>query len=105
MIAPPAHGHDVAFSDERLERAPYGTQLSVGDDDPSSRSCVQAIDDGGQFVGIGHCFIRRSDGRALVLSRHTEPEDDVRLLLERLKLVLPPQPPPRISAAQATAPM
>jgi hypothetical protein len=41
----------------------------------------------------------------LVLSRHTEPEDDVRLLLERLKLVLPPQPPPRISAAQATAPM
>ncbi len=39
-----------------------------------------------------------TDGRALILSRYTEPETDHRLLLEQLKLTLPPQPPPRISA-------
>jgi len=39
-----------------------------------------------------------TDGRKLVLSRYTQPEPDCRLLLERLKLKLPPQPPPKISA-------
>ena len=34
-----------------------------------------------------------TDGRTIVLSRHTEPEDDHRLLLQRLKLDLPPSPP------------
>ena len=36
------------------------------------------------------------DGRELLLTRHTEPNQDVALLLEHLKLVLPPQPPPKI---------
>ena len=36
-----------------------------------------------------------TDGRAVVLSRHTEP--DQALLLQRLKLNLPDQPPPRIT--------
>jgi transposase len=40
-----------------------------------------------------------TDGRTLILSRYTEPNDDQRLLLERLHLTLPAQPPPRISAA------
>jgi transposase len=39
-----------------------------------------------------------TDGRTLVLTRHTEPDIDQKLLLEQLKLTLPPQPPPRISA-------
>jgi hypothetical protein len=39
-----------------------------------------------------------SDGRHLVLPRHTQPDRDQRLLLQRLKLTLPPQPPPRITA-------
>lgn len=37
-----------------------------------------------------------TDGRELLLVRRTEPERDVALLLARLKLELPPQPPPRI---------
>ena len=41
-----------------------------------------------------------TDGRVLTLPRHTEPEPEVELLLERLKLTLPPQPKPRITAAQ-----
>ena len=40
-----------------------------------------------------------TDDRTIVLSRHTEPEDDHLLLLQRLKLELPAQPPPRITAA------
>ena len=39
-----------------------------------------------------------TDGRQIVLSRYTQPERDVQLLLQRLKLSLPPQPPPKISA-------
>jgi hypothetical protein len=37
-----------------------------------------------------------TDGRELLLVRHTEPNNDVQLLLERLGLTLPPQPPPKI---------
>lgn len=38
-----------------------------------------------------------TDGRCLIMPRHTEPEPDLAVLLQHLKLVLPPQPPPRIS--------
>jgi hypothetical protein len=43
--------------------------------------------------------IPTSDGRTLILSRYTQPEPDLQLLLARLKLQLPAQPPPRITAA------
>ena len=39
-----------------------------------------------------------TDGRLIVLSRYTEPEDDQRLLLQQLQLQLPGQPPPKIAA-------
>jgi transposase len=39
-----------------------------------------------------------TDGREIVLSRYTQPDQDQQLLLQQLKLTLPPQPPPRISA-------
>ena len=39
-----------------------------------------------------------TDGRTLILSRYTEPDTDHKLLLEQLRLTLPPQPPPRITA-------
>jgi hypothetical protein len=38
-----------------------------------------------------------TDGRTLILSRYTEPDTDQKLLLEQLKLILPPQP--RITAS------
>jgi hypothetical protein len=43
--------------------------------------------------------IPTSDGRTLILSRYTHPEPELQLLLARLKLELPTQPPPRITAA------
>ena len=45
------------------------------------------------------------DGRELLLTRHTEPSRDVALLLEQLKLPLPPQPPPRIQYPAEKSPV
>jgi hypothetical protein len=36
-------------------------------------------------------------GRELLLTRYTQPEPELRLLIQQLKLQLPPQPPPRIA--------
>ena len=41
-----------------------------------------------------------TDGRVLTLPRHTEPDPEVALLLERLKLSIPPQPKPRITTSR-----
>jgi transposase len=43
-----------------------------------------------------------TDGRELLLVRRTEPDRDVALLLARLNLALPPQPPPRIGPPKAS---
>ena len=40
-----------------------------------------------------------TDGRTVILTRHTQPEKDLQILLEQLKLELPAQPPPKIAAA------
>jgi len=45
--------------------------------------------------------IPTTDGREVTLTRYTQPERDLQLLLHQLKLQLPEQPPPRISAPQA----
>ena len=41
-----------------------------------------------------------TDGRELLLTRYTQPEPELQLLIQQLKLSLPPQPPPRIATAQ-----
>jgi hypothetical protein len=47
--------------------------------------------------------IPTTDGRELQLTRYTQPEPELDLLLERLRLTLPAQPPPKISAAQTAS--
>ena len=44
-----------------------------------------------------------TDGRCLVMPRHTQPEAEHRMILDLLGLSLPPQPPPRITAGQIGA--
>jgi DDE family transposase len=44
-----------------------------------------------------------TDGRSLILTRYTELNAEQKLLVKRLKLDLPSQPPPRITAAAAPA--
>ena len=41
-----------------------------------------------------------TDGRWLTMPRHTQPEVEHEMILEKLGLSLPPQPPPRITAGQ-----
>ena len=43
-----------------------------------------------------------TDGRELTLSRYTQPEPEHRMLLDQLRLSLPSQPPPKITAAHTT---
>jgi len=45
-----------------------------------------------------------TDGRRLTMPRYTEPEPENALLLHHLKLKLPQQPPPRITASVSSAP-
>jgi transposase len=45
-----------------------------------------------------------TDGRELLLTRYTEPEPELKLLLNKLKLDLPTQPPPKITAAAPVPP-
>jgi hypothetical protein len=50
-------------------------------------------------------WLPTTDGRWLVMPRYTQPQDEHELVLERLKLVLPAQPLPRIYAGQITPAM
>jgi hypothetical protein len=54
-----------------------------------------------KFAGVQmiDVHIPTTDGRELVLERYTEPERDLKLLLGELKLVLPKQSPPKITAS------
>jgi transposase len=48
--------------------------------------------------------IPTTDGRLLVMPRYIEPEVDQQLVLDKLKLALPPQPPPRIRGGEVLLP-
>ena len=45
-----------------------------------------------------------SDGRVLVRSRYTEPEPEQLMVLHKLRLSLPAQPPPKIRGRQMELP-
>jgi transposase len=45
-----------------------------------------------------------TDGRMLIMPRYTEPEAQQEMILQKLGLELPPQPPPRIRAGQVELP-
>ena len=43
-----------------------------------------------------------TDGRELLLTRYTQPEPELKLLIQQLRLQLPPQPSPRIATGSVT---
>src|SRR5271165_6721095 len=61
----------------------------------SARSALE------KFAAVQMIDVRlpTTDGRELLLVRYTQPEPELRLLIQQLKLQLPPQPPPRIATA------
>ena len=52
-------------------------------------------------VQMINVHIPTTHGRELRLTRNTQPESELMLLLERLRLDLPAQPPPKITAIEA----
>ena len=89
FIAFLAYCLDVTLAQQLRPHAPGLTPRSVLD----KFAAVQMID----------VEIPTADGRMITLTRYTEPEAELKLLLERLHLELPAQPPPKITAAQAEA--
>jgi hypothetical protein len=61
---------------------------------PEKFAAVQMID----------VHLPTTDGRELLLTRSTEPEPELKLLLNKLKLDLPAQPPPKITLAHPARP-
>jgi hypothetical protein len=59
---------------------------------------MSAIQSAIQMVDI---YLPTTDGRILLLPRYTQPEQEHMLLLQRLHLALPSQPPPRILQPEA----
>jgi hypothetical protein len=64
------------------------------------RAVLQAL----AAIQLMDVVIPTTDGRALVLPRYTEPAAESAMILEQLRLTLPPQPPPRIRAGQVELP-
>ena len=46
-------------------------------------------------------YVPTTDGRELSLTRYTQPKPELKLLFDKLKLTLPAQAPPKITAAEA----
>ena len=63
----------------------------------------RAVLDTFQAIQMVDVHLPTTDGRESVLSRYTQPEPDAALLLRQLRLPLPAQPPPRLSAQSAVA--
>ena len=55
-----------------------------------------------KFAAVQMIDVHRptTDGREIVMARHTQPEKDLPLLLDQLQLELPEQGPPKIQALQ-----
>jgi transposase len=56
-----------------------------------------------QSVQMIDIHLPTTDGRRIVMNRHTEPEPDIQLLQSKLDLILPPQPPPQVSAHEISS--
>lgn len=87
MVAFLAYCLQVTLKNQMRSHAPGLTPAAVLD----KLAAIQLID----------VHIPTSDGRLLVLPRHTQPEPDLQLLLAQLRLELPAQPPPRITSQPA----
>jgi transposase len=86
LIAFLAYCLQVTLKNRLQRHAPGLTPAAVLD----KLAAIQLID----------AWIPTVDGRWLVLPRYTQPEKDLQLLLDKLRLKLPKQPEPRITAAQ-----
>lgn len=64
------------------------------------RAVLQAL----AAIQMVNVHIPTADGRELILPRYTEAEAEQQMILDKLNLTLPPQPPPRIRGTQILLP-
>jgi transposase len=88
LIAFLAYGLQVTLKHRLLLHAPGLTPTAVLE----KLAQIQMID----------VWIPTVDQRWLILPRYTQPDSDAQLLIDKLQLELPNQPPPRITAQQLT---
>jgi transposase len=88
LIAFLAYCLQVTLKNRLMIHAPGLTPVAVLE----KLAAVQMID----------VHIPTTDGRWLILPRYTQPEAEVRMILDRLKLELPAQPPPRITTRETS---
>lgn len=84
LIAFLAYCLQVTLKNRLMVHAPGLTPLAVME----TLAAIQMID----------VHIPVTDGRWLILPRYTQPETDAKIVLDKLRLTLPNQPPPRITA-------
>ena len=89
LVAFLAYGLHVTLGRRLRDLAPGLTPRSVWE----KFSAVQMID----------VHLPTNDGREVILTRYTQPETELQMLLRSLKLELPAQPPPKITAAPMPA--
>ena len=87
LIAFLAYCLQVTLKNRLMAHAPGLTPASVME----KLSMIQMID---------VCF-PTVDGRLLILPRYTQPDTDTKILLHKLRIDLPDQPPPRITAERS----
>jgi len=71
-------------------------QLSAAAPGLTPRAALQSL----SAIQMLEVHVPTSDGRVLVMPRHTEPEAQQKMILAKLGLELPPQPPPRIRSGR-----
>src|ERR1700724_3534155 len=91
FIAFLAYCLQVTLKQRLRSRAPGLTPRSVLD----KMAAIQMVD----------VHLPATDGRTVILSRYTEPEMDQAILLQRLKIALPAQSPPRVLPADVPLPV
>ena len=69
-----------------------GDRCWLGGDRVTSRAVLEKF----ATMQMVDVHLPATDGCQLVLLRYTQPDPDLQLLLQQLKLNLPAQPPPRI---------
>jgi transposase len=66
----------------------------------TARAVLQSL----SAIQMMEVHLPTTDGRLLIMPRHTEPEPEQKMILQTLKLDLPPQPPPRIRTGKVELP-
>ena len=86
-----------AFADVGHHNVTLGQQLKALAPGLTPRSVLEKF----ATVQMIDVYVPTNDERELSLTRYTQPEPELKLLLEKLKLTLPAQTPPRITAREA----